>query len=74
MFRKISEKLSYPPSLGPVEDGRDNMNQVPIIARDVMGILNKRPYSGTHSEIPVNTHMQRIDITFALTGILPVSR
>ena len=50
------------------------MYQVPIIAREIMGILNKRPYSGTHSETPVKIHMKKTDITFARNGILPVSK
>ena len=40
---------------------------------ELIGILNKRPYSGTHNEKPVKTHIKRIDITFARTGMLPVS-
>ena len=70
---KIFGKLIYSLSLEPVEDVRDNMYQVPIIARELIGILNKRPYSGTHNEKPVKTHIKRIDITFARTGMLPVS-
>jgi len=74
MFHTIFEKLIYWPLPGPLEDVRDNMYHVPIIAREVIGILNKRPYSGTHKEKPVNTHIKRTDITFARTGMLPVSR
>ena len=57
-----------------VEDFRESMYQVPIIAKEIIGILNRSPYSGTHNDTPVKTHMERTDITFALIGILPVSR
>jgi len=50
------------------------MYQVPIIAKEIIGILNKSPYSGTNNDTLVKIHMKKTDITFALIGILPVSR
>jgi hypothetical protein len=50
------------------------MYQVPIIAKEIIGTLNRSPYSGTHNDMEVKTHMKRTEITFALIGMLPVSR
>jgi hypothetical protein len=61
-------------SVESVEDFRESMYQVPIIAKEIIGILNRSPYSGTHNDTPVKTHIERTDITLALIGILPVSR
>ena len=54
--------------------GLEEIYQVPVIDKLRIDTSNSHPYGAITIEIIVNPHIDDIDITFALSGISPVSR